>query len=158
MASPSPQEENVLPTGSDTLLQISSFGNMVFQARGLTQTLEPIREAAQYERTINGTLLDISVQQFRKYTSKISVSSEVYPTPVDGIFPGQIVTVACAVSLAYITGSPGFPKREAVSGSQWSENGYTFYRPLLTMMIKSIETHFDEWKNVVGWSIELEEV
>lgn len=154
----SPQEENVLPTGSDTILSISSFGNMLFQARGLSQTLEVIAEASQTARTINGTLIDLSAPQFRKYASKITVPSEIYPTPIDGIFPGMTVTVACAVSLAFINGSAGFPKRPEVSGSSWSENGYTFYRPLLTMMIKNIETHFDEWKNVVGWSVDLEEI
>jgi hypothetical protein len=153
-----PTFENVLPANSDTMLSISSMGHMIFQARGLSQTLEVIGEASQMERTINGTLKDISAPQFRKYTSKINVPSEVYPTPIDGIFPGQQVSVHCAVSLAYITGAAGFPKRTPASGSSWSENGYTFYRPLLTMLVKHVETHFDEWKNVVGWSIELEEV
>lgn len=152
------QTENVLPMGLDTLLVISSFGNMLFQARGLTQTLEPIPGATQLERTINGKLLDISAHQFRKYQSKITVPSEVYPTPLDGIFPGQQVTVDCAVSLAYVTGSLGFPKRAEVSGSSWAENGYTFYRPSLIMLIKDVSTQFDEWKNVVSWSIDLEEV
>lgn len=150
--------ENALPADSDTLLEISSFGHMLFQARGLTQTLEIIPGATQLERTINGTLLDLSAPQFRKYISKITVSSEVYPTPIDGIFPGQEVTVACAVQLAFQTGSPpASPNRTAVSGSISQANGYTFYRPLLTMLIKTVETHFDEWRNVVGWSIELEE-
>jgi hypothetical protein len=153
-----PQFENILPSSSDTLLSISSMGHMIFQARGLSQTLEVIGEASQMERTINGTLIDISAPQFRKYHSKISVPSEVYPTPIDGVFPGQQVVVHCAVSLAYITGTPGFPKRTQVSGSSWTENGYTFYRPLLTMLIKTVETHFDEWKNIVGWTIDLEEV
>lgn len=152
-----PQLENVLPPGSDTLLTISALGNMVFQARGLSQTLEVISGASQLERTINGTLIDISAPQFRKYQSKITVPTEIYPTPIDGIFPGREVTVDCAISLAYITGSLGFPKRTVVSGSSWQENGYTFYRPQLTMLIKQVETHFDEWKNVVGWSIDLEE-
>lgn len=153
-----PQFENILPSNADTLLTISSFGNMLFQARGLSQTLEVIGEASQMERTVNGTLKDISAVQFRKYLSKITVPSEVYPTPIDGIFPGMQVTVHCAVSLAYITGSVGYPKRPQVSGSSWSENGYTFYRPVLVMLIRHIETHFDEWKNVVGWSLDLEEV
>jgi hypothetical protein len=150
--------ENILPSNSDTVLSISSLGHMIFQARGLSQSLEVIDEATQLERTINGTLKDISVAQFRKYKSKVNVPSEVYPTPIDGIFPGQTVVVACAASLGYVTGTPGFPKRPEVSGSSWSENGYTFYRPLLTMKIRTVETHFDEWKNVVGWSVDLEEV
>lgn len=155
----SPQEENVLPTGSDTLLTISSFGNMVFQARGLVQTLELIGESAQTARTINGTLIDLSAPQFRKYSSKISVGSEVYVPPLDGIFPGQVVTIDCVCSLAYPTGSIGFPKRPVISGSMWQENGYTFYRPQLVMMLTAPPSlSFDEWKNVVSWSADFEEV
>lgn len=150
--------ENVLPADSDTLIEISSFGHMVFQARGATQTLEIISGATQLERTINGTLLDLSAPQFQKYSSKITVPSEILPTPLDGIFPGQEVTVDCAVQLAFPTNSPtAQPNREAVSGSIWEQNGYTFYRPRLTMLIRTVETHLDEWKDVVGWSIELEE-
>jgi hypothetical protein len=151
------QTENVLPSNSDTLLVISSFGNMLYQARGLTQTLTAIGAATQLERTINGTLLDLSAAQFRKYTSKIDIPSEVYAPPLDGIFPGREVTVECAASLSYVTGRPGSPNRSVVSGSMWSEGGYTFYRPELIMLIRSVEVHFDEWKNVVGWTVELEE-
>jgi hypothetical protein len=122
--------ENVLPANADTILSISSFGNMLYQARGLSQTLEVIGEASQLERTINGDLDDLSAPQFRKYASKINIPSEVNAPPLDGIFPGMIVTVHCAVGLAFVTGTPGLPKRPEVSGSAYTENGYTFYRPL----------------------------
>lgn len=151
--------ENILPANADTILSISSFGNMMFQARGLTQTLSPINEAAQMERTINGTLIDLSVPQFRKYASTINVPNEVDAPPLDGVFPGMTVTVGCAVSLAYLTsGGNGPHHRPEVSGSSYVQGAYTFYRPELTMLIKDVKTQFDEWKNVVGWSLELEEV
>lgn len=151
--------ENILPASSDTLLQISSFGNMLYQARGLTQTLSVIGEATQQERTINGTLVDISAAQFRKYASKITSPSDVNAPPLDGVFPGMIVQVDCAISLAYLTSGGNGPNHRAeVSGSSYTEGAYTFYRPDLTMMIKTVETQFDEWKNVVGWTLELEEV
>lgn len=150
--------ENVLPANADTLLTISSFGNMLYQARGLTQTLEVIGEATQQERTINGTLRNIAAPQFRKYASKISVSSETDAPPLDGVFPGMTVTVQCVVGLAFLTGTPGLPNRAAVSGSEYIAGAYTFYRPELVMMVKTVETHFDEWKCVVGWTLDLEEV
>lgn len=151
--------ENILPAGSDTILTISSFGNLMFQARGLTQTLSVIGAATQQERTINGNLVDISAAQFRKYASKITVPSEVDTPPLDGVFPGMTVTVGCAVGLAYLTtGGNGPNHRPEVSGSSYVQGAYTFYRPELTMMIKTVETQFDEWKNVVGWTLELEEV
>lgn len=153
-----PTFENILPANEDTILTISSFGSMLYQARGLNQTLEPIDASKQTERTINGTLLDISVAQFRKYKSTITVPSDVNAPPLDGVFPGMEVTVGCAAGLAYVTGTVGSPKRSEVSGSSYTENGYTFYRPLLTCLVMSVETHFDEWKNIVGWTLELEEV
>jgi hypothetical protein len=151
--------ENILPANSDTILSISSFGSMLYQARGLTQTLSVIGEATQQERTINGTLVDISAAQFRKYASSISVNAEVDAPPLDGVFPGMTVTVDCVVSLAYLTtGGNGPNHRPEVSGSSFVQGAYTFYRPQLTMMVKSVETQFDEWKCVVGWKLELEEV
>lgn len=151
--------DNVLPADSDTLLQISSFGNMLYQARGLTQTLEVIGEASQLERTINGDLIDLSVAQFRKYNSKITCPSDVNAPPISGVFPGMQVTVECACSLAHLTsGGPVAAHRPAVSGSTHTEGAYTFFRPVLEMRVKSVETHFDEWKNVIGWSLEVEEI
>jgi len=153
-----PTFENILPANADTILSISSFGDMLYQARGLSQTLEVIGAATQLERTINGTLVDLSAAQFRKYSSKINVPSDVNAPPLDNIFPGREVTVQCAIGLSFLTGTPGLPHRPAVSGSTFTEGAYTFYRPELVMLIKSVTTQFDEWKNVVGWSIELEEV
>jgi len=151
--------ENILPANADTILTISSFGNMLYQARGLTQTLSVIGEATQQDRTINGTLVDLSVAQFRKYSSKITSPSDTNAPPLDGVFPGMIVTVQCAVGLSYLTsGGNGPNHRTPVSGSVYTEGAYTFYRPELTMMVKTVETQFDEWKNVVGWTLELEEV
>lgn len=150
--------ENILPSNSDTLVTISSFGNMLYQARGMSQTLDVIGEATQQERTINGTLVDISAAQFRKYASTLNSPSDVNAPPLDNVFPGMTVTVQCAVGLAFVTGTPGLPHKTPVSGSLYTDGAYTFYRPQLVMMIKKVATQFDEWKNVVGWTLELEEV
>lgn len=150
---------NILPADSDTLLTITSFGNMLYQARGATQTLEVIGAAAQAERTINGTLLDLSAPQFRKYSSKINVGDVTNAPPLDNVWPGMHVTVECAVGLAYLTsGGNGPHGRTPVSGSEYVEGAYTFYRPVLEMMVMGHEEHFDEWKNVIGWSLDLEEI
>lgn len=149
--------ENVLPAGADTLLTISGFGQLLYQARGLSQTLEVIGEASQMERTINGTLLDLANPQFRKYMSTITAPSDVNAPPIDNVWPGMTVTVDCAVGLSFVTATGSFT-REPVSGSDYTEGAYTFYRPQLIMLIKKVETHFDEWKCIVGWSMDLEEV
>ena len=151
--------ENVLPANSDTLLTISGMGHMLYQARGLTQTLQVIPAATSQGRTINGTLIDLSVAQFRKYTSKISCS-DVNAPALDNLWPGMTVTVDCACSLCYAAGNPGSPARPEVSGSSYADGSpaFIYYRPILDMMIKDISFHFDEWKAVVGWEMDLEEI
>lgn len=153
-----PDIEGALPAGSDTVLTISSFGTMLYQARGLTQTLEPIQSSSQLERTINGTLHDLSAPQFRKYQSKITVGDEVEHPPIDNIWPGMLVTVECAVQLVYPVGRSGSPARTEVSGSSYTQNGFVFYRPVLQMRIRSFEEHLDEWQRKVGWTMDLEEL
>lgn len=149
--------ENVLPANSDTLLEILSFGNMLYQARGLTQSLQVIPGATHTERTINGTLIDVSAPQFRKYVTRIT-ASDIDAPPLDNVWPGMQITIYCAASLCYPTGNPGSPARAEVSGSSWVQGGFTFYRPVLVCLVKSVEEHFEEWKAVNGWTLEAEEV
>lgn len=149
--------ENVLPPNADTLLSISGFGTLLYQARGLTQTLELIPEATDLERSVNGTLVDMSNPIFRKYKSKIS-ATDVDAPPLDNVWPGMIVDVDCAVSLCYPTGNPGSPARQEVSGSSWTQGQFTFYRPVLTMRIVSLSENFEEWKADNAWVLQLEEV
>lgn len=152
-----PSPENVLPGGADTLLVISGMGGFQYQARGLTQTLSPIGMAAQTDRTINGVLLDISNPVFRKYSSKITCT-DVDAPPLDNLWPGMTVTVDCACSLVYETGNPGSPVRPEVSGSSYTQGYYTFYRPVLTMLVMSFSESFEEWKGDIVWELSLEEV
>lgn len=149
--------ENVLPAAADTLLVISGMGGFQYQARGLTQTLAPIGMAAQTDRTINGALKDISNPAFRKYSSKITCT-DVDAPPLDNLWPGMTVTVECAASLVYEVGNPGSPNRPEVSGSSYTQGNYTFYRPVLTMLIMPFSESFEEWKGDVIWELSLEEV
>lgn len=152
-----PTFENVLPAGLDTLLTISGIGGFLYQARGLSQTLNPIRQASQIVRTTNGNARDISNPSFRKYESKISCS-DVNPPAFDGVFPGKLVTVHCAASLSYETGNAGSPFRSPVSGSEWTEGHFTYYRPILSMIVMGWSGNFEEWKAGNTWQLELEEV
>ena len=78
-----PSETPTLPLG--TLLVLSVGGVTLYSARGLEQTLEPIDAAAVTRRTINGTLVDLSVVKFHKYASTISCSDIETPA-LDGVF------------------------------------------------------------------------
>jgi len=151
-----PTLEGVLPAGADTLLVISGL-DFQYQARGLAQTLEPIKQTHQQLRTINGNLRDVSNPIFRKYSSKITCT-DVDAPPIDNIFPGMIVTVQCAIELVYKTGNVGSPAKPEVSGSSYVQGPSTHYRPQLEMMVMDVKHTFDEWKHDNGWEIDLEEV
>ena len=60
----------------ETTLVLSGIGVPPYCARGLTQTLAPIEAAGSQRRTVNGTLVDLSLTQFRKYRSTISRCSQ----------------------------------------------------------------------------------
>jgi hypothetical protein len=138
-----------------TLLEISVLGVPIYSARGLTQTLSIISAAKVQRRTVNGGLVDVSYVPFRKYSTTITCTDQRAPS-IDGIFPGQIVSISCVAELAFAVG--GSPQREAVSGSEYTEAGFTFYRPFFpTMMIRDVETGEDEWQGGVKWKIEAEE-
>lgn len=141
----------------DTLLTISGFGTMLYQARGLTQSLEVIAAAKNQGRVIDGDLIDVSGAQFRKYLSKITCIDSSSP-PLDNIFPGMEVTVECACELCYLTGNPGSPARPEVPGSARTAGEYSFYRPILTMLVRDVRLDFDEWRADTNWEISLEEV
>lgn len=140
----------------ETVLSITGFGLTPYSARGIQQTLEPISQSAAMRRTVNGALVDVSAPEFRKYRSVVSCEDMNVPA-IDGVWPGQSVTVDCACELSYLT-SGGTPARTVVSGSSRTEGSYTFYRPRLTMRIVAFNQALDETGAVLSWTLELEEV
>lgn len=141
-----------------TELAFSGPGINPYSGRGLTQTLEVDDASGNIRQTINGIYRDVSAAQFRKYRSTISCSPVMAPA-FDGIWPGQILTVDCAIHLSYKT-SGGSASRTVVSGSTYTYGDYTFYRPQLTMMVLpgSPSRSYDEYGAVNGWEIALVEV
>lgn len=155
MSSPSPQFENILPSGADTVLTISGLGGFQYQARGLSQTLSLIKEV-EPERTINGKLINLGNPCFRKYSSRI-ICTDINAPPFDGLFRGMTVTVDCAAVLCYRTGNPGSPFRTP-AGAGWTLGDMTFYHPTLEMMIMDLTENFEEWKCDFQWEMQLEEI
>lgn len=145
------------PNVGDTLLTISGFGSLLYQARGLSQSLEVIPQSKYQMRTINGVLTDVSNPIFRKYSSLITCT-DVNTPPFDALWPGMQVEVECAAYLCYLTGNTGSPGRTVASGSEYVNGNYTFYRPVLTMLVGELRINHDEWKADVQWSLPLEEV
>ena len=137
-----------------TLLELAGIGVPPYSARGLTQTLDPIDAAGNIVRAIDGSLLDLSYPPFQKYKSNISCEDQT-PPAVDGVWPGKVVTVNCAAELCYAEG--GAPARPVVPGSERTEAGFTFYRPVLTMRVMSFQVSTPEWAAAPSWSMDLEE-
>ena len=142
-----------------TLLRLDPIGVPPYSARGITQSLDPVDEAAQMARTVNGTLISLSDDNFKKLKSTITCTDQQQPA-LDGVWPGDILTVDCVIELSYLTG--GTPSRSLASSTDdtatRTENGFTFYRPRLTMMVISYTKTFDEYGADSGWSLELQEV
>jgi hypothetical protein len=145
-----------LNTSDSTLLKISGVGMSPYAARGLTQTLNSIEQARDLRRTINGELIDFSVEQFRKYASVISGGDQM-PPGVAGIWPGREVQLECIAELYYLTAG-GTAERPVAAGSVRIEGPYTYYRPVLNMRILDFSQSFDEWNVQVSWSLTLEEI
>lgn len=143
-----------------TLLRLDPIGVPASSARGITQSLDPIDEAAQIARTVNGVAVNLSDANFRKYKSTISCTDQDQPA-LDGVWPGDILTVDCVKELSYRTAG-GSPARTIASTTDdpatRTEGDFTFYRPRLTMMVVSYSATFDEWGAASGWSLDLTEV
>lgn len=138
-----------------TNFEVDLFALSDYASRGIRQSLNVIAAAKAYRRTINGTLIDYSQLQFRKYSSNVSCSDQV-PPALDGIYPGATIVVKCASELSYVTG--GAADRDVVAGSSRTEGAFTYYRPELTMLVTDFSYQFDEWGATVGWSMDLEEI
>jgi hypothetical protein len=143
------------PPNDQTFLQISVMGVPLYSARNLSQTLEPIDASKNIRRSINGLLLDVNHSQFHKYKSKITCTDARTPA-IDGIWPGLTVTVDCVAYLCYPNG--GTPQRLVISGCQFTEGSFVFYRPRLTMLVTSSTMQVDEWAGTVPWELDLEEI
>jgi hypothetical protein len=152
ITSATPTEFNIIVSGSEP-------GVNPYSARGLRGTLSPIALAQgddKLARTVNGSLVDISAPQMRKYRVEIAGDDQA-PAALDGLWVGMQVTVDAMVELAYLTAG-GTPSRTPVAGSSRVEGDYTYYQPSLIMRVVEWSTDRQEWAAAVSWSLALEEV
>lgn len=150
-----PSFDDPIVPNAGTLLRLHGIGVPPYSARGLSQTLTPIDQAASLERTVNGSLVDLSFSGFRKFRSTIS-GTDQKPPKVNGVWPGQQVTVDCIAELSLETG--GTPDRPIVPGSLDVEGEFATYRPRLTMLVVAFNISHDEYGRQVDWSLDLEEI
>lgn len=140
----------------ETLLVLSGQGVPPTSARGITQTLEPVVESAQLERAADGTLIDFSPTQFRKYHSVITCT-DFNPPAFGSLWPGMLLTVDCVEELGYKTVG-GTQDRPAVTGSVRVKDDWTYYRPQLQMRVLTPWRQVrNEWQGTTEWQLELAE-
>lgn len=143
----------------ETELVISGDGMPPTAVRGIVETLAPIANPMfdKYRLTISCS--DMNAPAFdavRVGLWKRTVNGGL----IDLSGAGTVLTVDCVSELAYKTGgSPAAgPQRTAVSGSSREADGFTFYRPQLTMGVVAKSQETNEYGAVVSWIIELEEI
>jgi hypothetical protein len=117
------------------------FNLSEYSLRGLTATLEPIAQTAQIVRDVNGGLLDLTDENFRKYRVTITCADQESPgfaeisSGADGIWPGALVTLTLLPHLG--AASPLTLNMMVVA--PWRESA-------------------DEYAHQNSWQLELEEV
>lgn len=123
-------------------LQGGGFSLSPWAARGIQMSLGPIDGAGQILRDINGNLVDLSNDQFKKLKAHISCSDQESPgfgvvesTDAQAVWPGSVFTVICL---------PGLGSSDPVT---------------LTMMVMAPgwQINRDEYEAVTDWSIDLEQ-
>lgn len=149
----------------NTILRLAGIGITPYSARGLVEALEPIQQATQLRRTINGALTDLSDAAFQKYAVTIT-GDDQDPPALGNRWPGLQVVVDCitelSVSGVYEESSEGDTEgsvlgRTPVPGSMRTADGFTFFRPRLTMRVVNFNVERDEWGAAIRWSLALEE-
>jgi hypothetical protein len=143
-------------------LRILSNGNNQippYAARANTiQTIAPVSAAGHQRTTINGKRIALSEPQFKKFRSTIT-GDDIESAPTDDlIFPDAIVTVECSVKFKFRTGT-GSQIRPAVEGSLYQDpDGFTYYRPVLEMMVEDTDIGRQRYRERHTWRIDLVEV
>ena len=116
----------------------------------------PIPAATYQRRDLNHRLHDLASKSARLYRLVISGRS-VAPPAFASLWPGDVLTVHVPRELCRETVSDSL-NRSAVPGSEYTEEGFHFFRPLLTMMVEEWITSLTERTVEEGWILTLNEL
>jgi hypothetical protein len=147
-----------LPTFQSVLVVSGINGQPMMSSYNASQDMGYIEAAKNNERDLNGNLIDLSRPEMQKYTTKISTNDVMFNIGMDGIWPGQQVTIDCIAQFVYAVGSS--PSRPVVPGSDYvtPDGQFHSYAPRLTMLIDDFSIKYDEWGARVGWTLSASEV
>lgn len=126
-----------------------------YSCRGVRETLEMVDAAADMRRDVNGDFDNYAPEQMQKFKITIECTDQDAPA-LSGVWAGKQVTIGCTSEMAYLTG--GTPDRTAVAGSERvGEDGFTRYRPQLTVKVTRFSQQNAEWEHDYSWQLEAEE-
>lgn len=119
-----------------TLLDIDGIPFSNYSNRDIRVTLSPI-DTGSLERTVNGTLVDMTLPEFRKYTAVIECLDHEAPT-FDDTWRGTQVEVTFVPEVGSANQSDG--------------------TLVLTMLVEAWETNREENEAETGWTLTLVQV
>ncbi len=141
----------------NTLLIMTPIGVPLYSARGLTQSLTPVREAKPAPvRTINGEARFLGGSQMRKYDSVITCTDHNAP-PFSGLWPGDTVVVDCVCELSYADVTGAAAERTEVEDSERTVGGFVLYRPRIEFLVVDFNQTFNEYGAEYVWQLTLTE-
>ena len=118
--------------------------------------LSPISSATQLARDVNGNLVNLGNDRFRKYALSLSCSGGVQLPALYNIWPGMTFSVELPVVLKEHGSTPS---RDAVEGTVEQIGGYVQYRPVMSVMLTRNSLQETEWRGrSSGWSLSFEEI
>jgi hypothetical protein len=139
----------------ETILSLGNIAFPVGSARNIKQTLEPINIVRR--RTVNGDLRSVTPEQLKRWRVSVSCSDQNTPAIDDLLSLDDEIEVVPIQEWKFTTAT-GAPSRRIADGTDHDEDGITYYRPLLIMMITAFSSSADgEWTADQSWSITLEE-
>lgn len=125
-----------MPGSNSTLLSIDGIEFSDYASRGISMTLELV-DSGDLRRDVNGTLRNLTLEQFRKY--RISIQCTEHEAPeLTGIWKGSEITVTCI---------PGLGVENTTDETL-----------VLDMMVETFQTERDELEADTAWSLTAVEI
>lgn len=137
-----------------TRLTLTGIGEAPYAMRGLKMDFQPIAQAKNIFRNVNGGFVDLTDPIFRLYKISISCTDQRAP-PFGGLWPGQLVTLESAIEMGEVTLTSD---RAPVTGSENTEQGVTYFRPHLGCIVLDFAWGGNEYGLDYTWKLDLEEV
>lgn len=165
----------------ETNLKLGDLIIPIGAGRGIAQTISLV-DNGTLRRTVNGTLIDLTRDENRKYVSTVSADDQKTPS-LAGVWKGMQLVVECVATIRQLVSPAALTAtliRDYVTGSVFGRDingakitptsvvGFlaTFpsnvvmveFYPKLTMLVAGVSINTDEYEASQNWTVELEEV